>query len=338
MSAPAPHLHGRQRRRRQEHADRTAAVRLAVGLRGPGRSRSSGRRRTARPAPIDFSLFTDGLQAPSASRASRSTSPTGTSRPARRKFILADTPGHEQYTRNMATGASTADVAILLVDAQQGVLPQSRRHARIAQPARHHATSSWPSTRWIWSASIGTVFERIAADFADAAARRARCYPIPVSALHGDNVIAASDRTPWFDGPSLLEYLETVEVPRQRRGRAAPAASPDRDPARPHLPRLRRPDPVRHGARRRHHHGVAVGPASRVKRIVTWDGDLDGRLRADVGRRCSWKTSSTSAAATSSSTATSRWAAGSRRTWSGWTNGRSSPTRALPAQARVRAR
>ena len=134
---PAAHLHGRQRGRREEHADRTAAARLAVRLRGPGARRSRRRRRTATPGPIDFSLFTDGL---SAEREQGITIDVAYRyfATARRKFILADTPGHEQYTRNMATGASTADLAILLIDARNGVrdaVPAARANRAAA---RHH--------------------------------------------------------------------------------------------------------------------------------------------------------------------------------------------------------
>ena len=161
--------------------------------------------------PIDFSLFTDGL------RAEREQGITidvayRYFATARRKFILADTPGHEQYTRNMATGASTADVAILLVDARHGVRAQSRRHAQIARllgindyVLAVNKMDLVDFDRGVFD-DIGDEFEQILPD--------ARLHPIPMSALHGDNVITRSVRTPWFGGPSLLEYLETVEVDR----------------------------------------------------------------------------------------------------------------------------
>jgi sulfate adenylyltransferase large subunit len=159
--------------------------------------------------PIDFSLFTDGL------RAEREQGITidvayRYFATARRKFILADTPGHEQYTRNMATGASTADVAILLVDARHGILDQSRRHARIARLLGIKdfvvAVNKMDLVDF-----DRDVFEGIASEFSTILAG-ASAYPIPVSALHGDNVTERSARTPWFTGPSMLEFLETVDI------------------------------------------------------------------------------------------------------------------------------
>ncbi len=167
------------------------------------RNRSAG--------PIDFSLFTDGL------RAEREQGITidvayRYFATARRKFILADTPGHEQYTRNMATGASTADVAILLVDARHGVREQTERHARIARLLG--------ITHFVLAVNkmdlVGfdrQVFEAICEDFTKLLPD-AVTHAIPISALEGDNVIAASERTPWFDGLALLPYLECVEVER----------------------------------------------------------------------------------------------------------------------------
>lgn len=132
---------------------------------------------------------------------------------ARRRFIIADTPGHEQYTRNMVTGASTADAAVLLIDASKGILPQTRRHTCIA-----------------WLLGIKTIivamnkmdlvsfdeelFERFKADFSafTGALGLQQPYFIPMSALHGDNVTSPSTRTPWYKGQSLLEILETVPV------------------------------------------------------------------------------------------------------------------------------
>src|SRR5687768_17346583 len=160
---------------------------------------------------IDFSLFTDGLKAEREQGITIDVAYRYFAT-ARRKFILADTPGHEQYTRNMATGASTADVAILLVDAQQGVKVQSRRHARIA--------SLLGIKDFVLAVNKmdlvdfdRDVFDGIRDEFEEILAG-ARCHAIPLSALHGDNVIALSERTPWFEGPSLLEYLETVNVTR----------------------------------------------------------------------------------------------------------------------------
>ena len=222
--------------------------------------------------PIDFSLFTDGLKAEREQGITIDVAYRYFAT-ARRKFILADTPGHEQYTRNMATGASTADVAILLVDARQGVKVQSRRHARIA---RLLGISDFvlAINKMDLVDFDRDVFDGIRDEFEDILGD-ARCHAIPLSALHGDNVITSSDRTPWFEGPSLLEHLETVHVSRdltslpfrfavqlvlrpsdQFRGYAGQLAS----------------GTIRVGER------VAAWPsgrAARVKRIVTRDGDLD---------------------------------------------------------------
>src|SRR5438093_1269275 len=161
--------------------------------------------------PIDFSLFTDGL------RAEREQGITidvayryfATSR---RKFILADTPGNEHYTRNMATGASTADIAVLLVDARNGVRVQSRRHAQIARLLGISTFVLAINKMDLVDFDRG-VFEGIHEEFSGLL-HDARLHAIPMSALHGDNVITRSERTPWFEGPSLLEYLETVQVDR----------------------------------------------------------------------------------------------------------------------------
>src|SRR5437868_9510696 len=143
--------------------------------------------------PIDFSLFTDGLKAEREQGITIDVAYRYFAT-ARRKFILADTPGHEQYTRNMATGASTADVAILLVDAQQGVKVQSRRHARIARllgikdfVLAVNKMDLVDFDRDVYEA-IRDDFEQILGD--------ARCHAIPLSALQGDNVIERSERTP----------------------------------------------------------------------------------------------------------------------------------------------
>ena len=230
----------------------------------------ASKNRTA--GPIDFSLFTDGL------RAEREQGITidvayRYFATARRKFILADTPGHEQYTRNMATGASTADLAILLVDARHGMRVQSRRHARIARLLGISHFVLAVNKMDLVDFDRG-VFERIHDDFAELL-RGARLHAIPISALHGDNVITRSDRTPWFEGQSLLEYLETVEVDRSL------VDKPFRFPVQLVL----RPDDEFRGYAGQIASGaIRVGDAitvwpcgrqARVRRIVTWDGDLD---------------------------------------------------------------
>jgi len=161
---------------------------------------------------IDFSLLTDGL------RAEREQGITidvayRYFATARRRFIIADTPGHEQYTRNMATGASTANLAIILVDATKSLLPQTRRHSFIASllgiPNVVAAMNKMDLVDY-----REDVFARLREDFLELAAQlgisSAVC--LPVSATEGDNIVEPSVKTPWYEGPTLLEHLETVPV------------------------------------------------------------------------------------------------------------------------------
>ncbi|MGE0715950.1 MAG: sulfate adenylyltransferase subunit CysN [Alphaproteobacteria bacterium] len=196
---------------------------------------------------------------------------------ARRRFIVADTPGHEQYTRNMATGASTADLAVLLVDARKGVLVQTRRHAYIAHllGIRHVVLAVNKIDLVDFDAGR---HHAIANDFADFARDLdfAGIVSVPLSARWGDNVAAPSLRTPWYDGPTLLEHLETVEV------EAAGGERPFRMP----VQWVNRPDAdfrglsgTIAGGTVRPGDAIAVaasGQTTRVQRIVTADGDLDG--------------------------------------------------------------
>ena len=136
----------------------------------------------------------------------------------RRKFIIADTPGHVQYTRNMVTGASTADVAVILIDARKGLLEQSRRHAFIATLLRipHLVVAVNKMDLVDWDEAR---FRNIVADFSDFSASLlpvAGVTFIPLSALQGDNVVDRSDRMRWYDGPPLLEHLETVHIAEDR--------------------------------------------------------------------------------------------------------------------------
>jgi sulfate adenylyltransferase large subunit len=162
--------------------------------------------------PIDFSLLTDGLRAEREQGITIDVAYRYFATP-RRKFIIADTPGHEQYTRNMATGASTADLAVILVDATKGILPQTRRHAFIA---------SLLGIRNVLAAvnkmdlvdyredvflNVEEAFLQLAAQLGIA---HTRC--VPISALEGTNVVERSERTLWYQGPTLLEHLENVPV------------------------------------------------------------------------------------------------------------------------------
>jgi bifunctional enzyme CysN/CysC len=135
----------------------------------------------------------------------------------RRKFIIADTPGHEQYTRNMVTGASTADLALILVDARKGVLEQSRRHAFIASLLRIPHIVVCVNKMDLVDFDE-EVFERITSEFAGWAAKLDvhDLTFIPISALHGDNVVERSPRMAWYQGSSLLYHLEHVHVASDR--------------------------------------------------------------------------------------------------------------------------
>ncbi len=162
---------------------------------------------------LDLALLTDGLRAEREQGITIDVAHRYFATP-RRRFILADTPGHEQYTRNMVTGASTAEAAIVLVDARKGVIEQTRRHAAVAAllGVRHVVLAVNKMDLVDWSEEV---FDRIVADF-DLFASRVGLGPVwalPMSALHGDNVVEGSSRLDWYAGPPLLEHLETVELP-----------------------------------------------------------------------------------------------------------------------------
>jgi bifunctional enzyme CysN/CysC len=161
---------------------------------------------------VDLALLTDGLRAEREQGITIDVAYRYFATP-KRKFIIADTPGHVQYTRNMVTGASTADLAIVLVDARKGVLEQSHRHAFIAAllgiPHLLVAVNKMDLVGY-----DEDVYERICAEFADWAAKLDvhDIQFIPISALHGDNVVQRSMAMPWYQGPSLLYYLEHVYI------------------------------------------------------------------------------------------------------------------------------
>jgi sulfate adenylyltransferase subunit 1 len=224
--------------------------------------------------PIDFSLLTDGL------RVEREQGITidvayryfATSR---RKFIIADTPGHEQYTRNMATGASTADLAVILVDATKGILPQTRRHAFIASllGIRHVLAAVNKMDLVDYREEVFLDVER---DFLQLAGQlgiaHAQC--VPISALEGDNVVERGERTSWYQGPTLLEHLETVPL----------TTSDTLESLRFPVQMVIRPDAKFRGFAGRVVSGVIrpgddvlalpSGRKTRVHSIVSYDGDL----------------------------------------------------------------
>jgi sulfate adenylyltransferase large subunit len=222
--------------------------------------------------PIDFSLFTDGLKAEREQGITIDVAYRYFAT-SRRKFILADTPGHEQYTRNMATGASTADVAILLVDARKGVLTQSRRHARIARLLGIQDFVLAVNKMDLIDFDRD-VFEKIVEDFEELL-KGAAVHAIPMSALDGDNVIAKSNRTPWFSGPPMLEFLETVQA--HRNLTTAPFRFPVQMVIRPNQDFRGFAGQIASGIVRVGDRVTSwpSGRSAHVQRIVTFDGDLD---------------------------------------------------------------
>jgi sulfate adenylyltransferase large subunit len=175
-------------------------------------------RRKGADAP-DLALLTDGLRAEREQGITIDVAYRYFATP-RRRFIVADTPGHVQYTRNMVTGASTADVAIVLVDARKGVIEQTRRHASIASLLRvpHLVVAVNKMDLVGWDEEV---FDRIVREFAGVRERLpgvADVTFLPISALHGDNVVDRSAATPWYEGAPLLEHLERVELSAEHAG------------------------------------------------------------------------------------------------------------------------
>jgi len=168
---------------------------------------------------IDFALLVDGLAAEREQGITIDVAYRFFST-ARRKFIVADTPGHEQYTRNMATGASTADMAVILIDASKGVLTQTRRHAFIASlmGIRHVALAINKMDLVDFSADVFRDIKSAFETFAEPLGFES-ITAIPVSALRGDNITERSGRSPWYNGPTLLSHLETLSVSRVRSER-----------------------------------------------------------------------------------------------------------------------
>jgi bifunctional enzyme CysN/CysC len=193
----------------------------------------------------------------------------------RRKFIVADTPGHEQYTRNMVTGASTADVAVILVDARKGVLTQTRRHSYIVSLLGIKRVALAVNKLDL----VGydqAVFDRITADYREFATGLGltSVQAIPVSALRGDNVLEHGANTPWYHGPPLAAYLETVEVGQDAV--SGPFRLPVQQVTRPDLDFRGYAGIIAGGAVRPGDEVRALpsGVTARVQRIVTADGDL----------------------------------------------------------------
>ncbi|MEV4499571.1 GTP-binding protein [Micromonospora arborensis] len=164
----------------------------------------------------DLALLTDGLRAEREQGITIDVAYRYFATP-RRKFIIADTPGHIQYTRNMVTGASTADLALILVDARKGLVEQSRRHAFLCSLLRvpHLVLCVNKMDLVDWSQEV---YERIADEFTAFAAKLdvPDLTVVPISALRGDNIVTRSDNMPWYEGPSLLHHLERVHIASDR--------------------------------------------------------------------------------------------------------------------------
>ena len=167
---------------------------------------------------LDFSLLVDGLEDEREQGITIDVAHRYFATP-NRAFVVADTPGHESYTRNTASGASNADLAIILVDARRGLLPQTRRHAVIAHlvGVRHFVLAVNKLDLVGWDRSV---FDGIVDGFREftRSLKFASMTPIPLSALEGDNVSSPSTHTPWYSGPTLLSHLETIEVEDDRAG------------------------------------------------------------------------------------------------------------------------
>ena len=223
---------------------------------------------------IDLALLVDGLQAEREQGITIDVAYRYFST-AKRKFIIADTPGHEQYTRNMATGASTCDLAIILIDARHGVMTQTRRHSYIASllGIRHIVVAINKMDLLDFSESV---FEKIKADylaFAEKLGMNGISF-VPISALEGDNVVNRSEKSPWYQGQTLMEILESVPV----------AADKNFDDFRFPVQYVNRPNLNFRGFCGNVASGVVrvgdaikalpSGKTSKVKAIVTYDGDL----------------------------------------------------------------
>lgn len=224
---------------------------------------------------IDFALLVDGLAAEREQGITIDVAYRFFSTD-RRKFIVADTPGHEQYTRNMATGASTADLAIVMIDARKGVLTQTRRHSFIVSLLGIQNVVLCINKMDL----VGydqDVFDEIEADYREFAADFGfeHIQAIPVSALAGDNVVVSSENTPWYDGPPLMEYLDTVEIASDAQEK--PFRMPVQWVNRPNLDfrgfagqvvsgTIKPGDGVR---------ALPSGKTSKVARVVTMGADLD---------------------------------------------------------------
>ncbi len=207
---------------------------------------------------VDLSLLLDGLAAEREQKITIDVAYRYFETP-RRRFIVADCPGHEQYTRNMVTGASTAECAIVLVDARRGLVTQSRRHAFILSllqvPHVLVVVNKMDQAGFDEAA-----YRRIVDDYETFAQRlefRDLSF-LPACAIDGDNVTSRSERMPWYEGPNVLQYPGVAARRRRPEPHRLPFSGAGRHPPGPRLPRLRRSDRVRHDPRRRRDCGAAL--------------------------------------------------------------------------------
>ena len=231
---------------------------------------------------IDFALLVDGLEAEREQGITIDVAYRFFATP-RRSFIVADTPGHEQYTRNMATGASNAELAVILIDARKGVLVQTKRHSFICSllGVRHVVVAVNKIDLVDYSQEV---FDRIVADYTSFASQLGftSVVPVPLSARFGDNVVERSPKMPWYKGPALLDYLESVDVQSDELGK----------PFRFQVQWVNRPNLDFRGyagtvASGRINKGDAIvvaasGRTSKVDQIVTYDGDLESAEAGDA--------------------------------------------------------
>jgi adenylyl-sulfate kinase len=230
---------------------------------------------------IDYALITDGLKAEREQGITIDVAYRYFSTPTR-KFIIADTPGHEQYTRNMATGASTADLAIILIDARNGVLTQSKRHAFISSllgiPHMLVAVNKMDLVDY-----SKDVFEKIRRDFSEFASKLT--VPdirfVPISALKGDNVVNSSENMPWHKGDTLLEYLENIYIASDKN--LIDLRFPIQSVLRPSLDFRGFSGRIASGVLKKGDE-IAVLPSmkqSRVKSIVSFDGEMEQAVASE---------------------------------------------------------
>ncbi|MGI5501355.1 adenylyl-sulfate kinase [Lentzea sp. CA-135723] len=233
---------------------------------------ADSRRVGTRGGDLDFALLVDGLAAEREQGITIDVAYRFFATEARR-FIVADTPGHEQYTRNMVTGASTADAAVLLLDARKGVLEQTRRHARIVSllGIRHVVVAVNKLDLLGYSREA---FEQVSGEFREfaGALELAEVACVPMSATEGVNVVGRSDLTPWYSGPTLLRWLESVDPPTRR---SVSSRFLVQWVNRPNAEFRGLSGRVLGGVLKRDETYRLAGRSSRVARIVTMDGDLE---------------------------------------------------------------